>query len=113
MTLVVGLLAVVFLMTIGALLDAERDTIQFRPSQSWFPKSDYWTKKNVNKSWILRLLPIWDGWHLCKFIYHTCLFIVIAILMQWIYDFSYLFGALIVISLHLFYGAIFESTYGD
>lgn len=104
---------VIALLVIGFFFDAERDTIQFRPQQSWFPDWDYWVKKNWQKPWFVKLFPFWDGWHICKFIYHTCLFTAGALLAQRAYALTNLEALGVIIGIHLLYGTAFESSYGN
>jgi len=116
MTLVVGLLAVVFLMTIGALLDAERDTIMFRPHQSWFPKSRYWTERRSWSKYNLFtrtvIASFGDGWHLCKSLYIICYAIPIGYLITVIIGIPDYWTGIIGIATVLYKGMIFELTYG-
>lgn len=103
---------VISLLVVGFVFDAERDTIRFRPNQSWFPYSDYWTKLNWKKPWLVKLFPIWDGWHICKFIFMLCMYSAMVILYLGDNAIWYQYIAY-VLYLNFLYGAVFESSYGN
>ena len=100
----------------GFFWDAERDTLIYRPHQSLFPKWEFWVRKKwQGVSWFRKTFGAFtlDGVHFTKFIFNTSVFSSIAYLIVIHYGLSFLQGILIVTALHLFYGAVFESNYGD
>ncbi len=107
-------LVLLLIIALGFAFDAERDTVAFRPRESWFPDSIFWTRKLwQNVGWFRKtfLAMTLDGWHFCKFMYHSCLFFVIAIMANIMWnDANWIAGW---IGLHLLYGAVFESNYGN
>lgn len=58
---------------LSALLDSQRDKIQFDKQRSWFPSFEWWTVRNYmekrfNGSWLFDTVGSFlnDGWHFCK-----------------------------------------------
>ena len=103
---------VLVLLIVGFVFDAERDTIQFRPSQSWFPYSKYWTEKNWKLPWLVKLLPIWDGWHICKAVYQFSIYWTITLLWLGLEEAWWMY-LVYVMGINFFYGIVFESSYGN
>ena len=108
-------LIIIILLLISFVFDAERDTIEFRPHESWFPKSKWWTEKWTGKNPILKtmLVFVMDGWHLCKTIYLWSLFSAIGLMAIIIFNLSYWWLPVIVIGLWGLNGLVFETTYGN
>ncbi len=70
---------------ISAIANSEMDSIQFKPSQCWFPNSIWWSTLNYkDRSWLIKypLSMLGDGWHLCKFIMLYSLFTGIGLVLQ-------------------------------
>ena len=58
---------------ISAILDSQRDKIQFDPVRTWLFRFDWWTERNhmekkFGGSWIFDTVLSFanDGWHFCK-----------------------------------------------
>jgi hypothetical protein len=108
-------LIIIILLLLAFIFDAERDTIQFRPSESWFPKSKWWTDKWTGKNPILKTVFVFamDGWHFCKTMYLWCIFAAFSLLALHILNVSFWWLPVIVIVLWGANGLIFELTYGN
>lgn len=66
---------VIIILLIGEMLfrffDAEMDTIRFRPTQSWFPKWEWYVsnKWQFDNWWIkVPFSMLQNGWHFIKFV---------------------------------------------
>ncbi len=107
-------LATLILLLIAFIIDAERDTIQFKPQESWFPDSEFWTTKYNGNNWLLKTVFVFtmDGWHLTKALYLGCVFTAIGLLFCAARDISLWFTIPIVLVLYFLNGVIFETTYG-
>lgn len=108
-------LAIIISLLIAFVFDAERDTIEFRPQESWFPKSKFWTQKWTGTNPILKTVLVWamDGWHLCKTISLLSMFNAFGIAIVLLLSLSFWWLPVIVIGLWGFYGLVFETTYGN
>lgn len=108
-------LIIIILLLVAFIFDAERDTIEFRPHQSWFPRSKYWTEKWGGTNPILKtvLVFLMDGWHLCKTVYLWSLFSAIGVLVIMINSLSYWWLPVIVVVLWGINGLVFEMSYGN
>lgn len=102
----------------SSFFDAERDTIRFRPEQSWFPKWKYWIRQGTNwsqKSLFVRTIvaSFGDGWHLCKTIHLWCLYLVISYLFCICLGYQTIYSIAGMLFLWFVNGLIFETSYGD
>jgi len=107
--------SVITLLLIAAfIIDAERDTIEFRPEKSWFPNSKFWTTKYNGDNWWLKTIFVFaqDGWHLTKTLYLWCLFTAIGLLFCDAQNISLWFTVPIVLFLWFLNGVIIEKTFG-
>ena len=71
---------------LSAILDSQRDKIQFDPSRSFFPSWQWWTVRNYmekrfNGSWFFDTVGSFlnDGWHFCKTLSLVSLFFGIVV----------------------------------
>ena len=106
----------VFLLLLGFWIDAERDTIQFRPIESWFPLSEYWTKKAKKGSSIFQqtiLCAFGDGWHLMKTFYLWSWQGSFVIIICLHFALVWYIGLITWLFLWFMNGVVFELTYGS
>ena len=106
----------VIILIVGFFFDAERDTIMFRPQQSWFPNSVFWTQKNwAGHPWYMKTIFVWllDGWHLMKTIYLWCVFGVMSYLFVQLHGLIWWYVFPITLVLWALNGFVFEISYGD
>ena len=96
---------------LSALLDSQRDKIQFDPKRSLFPNWDWWTTRNYMEKklggslvfdTVLSFLN--DGWHFCKTLSLLSLFWGIVV-------YSPLFGWWDALIFWTVYSIIFEISY--
>ena len=106
-------LIVLTLLILAFFLDAERDTIQFRPHESWFPNWKFWVTKYNGDNKLLKTVLVFtqDGWHLTKTLYLWSLFTAVGLLFCNAEGISLWFTVPIVLVLWFLNGVIFESTY--
>lgn len=105
-----------FLLILGFYIDAERDTISFRPKESWFPDSDYWTKKSKKGKSLFQqtiIAAFGDGWHLTKTLYLWCWQGSLTIIICQYLPLSWYIGLSIWLFLWFLNGVVFELTYGS
>lgn len=96
---------------ISAILDSQRDKIQFDKARSWFPVAPWWTVRNymekkLGGSWVFDTVLSFanDGWHFCKTLSLLSLFFGIVV-------YSPMFGWWDVVVFWAGYSIIFELTY--
>lgn len=96
---------------LSALLDSQRDKIQFDPKRSFSPNWAWWTTRNymekkLGGSWVFDTVLSFanDGWHFCKTLSLLSLFFGIVV-------YSPMFGGWDVLIFWVVYSIIFELTY--
>jgi len=96
---------------LSALLDSQRDKIQFDPKRSFFPNWDWWTTRNymekkLGGSCVFDTVLSFanDGWHLCKTLSLLSLFFGVVL-------YSPLLGWWDVVLFWAGYSIIFEISY--
>ena len=96
---------------ISAILDSQRDKIQFDPKRSFFPSWDWWITRNymekrLNGSWLFDTVLSFanDGWHFCKTLSLLSLFFGIVV-------YSPMFGWWDVVVFWAGYSVTFEVGY--
>jgi len=96
---------------LSAILDSQRDKIQFDPARSFFPSWQWWTVRNymekkLGGSWVFDTVLSFanDGWHFCKTLSLLSLFFGIVV-------YSPMFGGWDVVVFWAGYSIIFELTY--
>jgi len=96
---------------LSAILDSQRDKIQFDPARSFFPEWQWWTVRNymekkLGGSWFFDTVLSFanDGWHFCKSLSLVSLFWGIVV-------YSPMFGWWDVLIFWTVYSIIFELTY--
>ena len=108
--------------SLAAILDSERDTIQYKPFKAW-SQGKWWLTSNylvrellmrsndqwwVKPAYYLLKYPfsfIINGWHLCKSTTIVCLMLPLAILNPY-FDWFWF-----VIASYVFYGFVFNVSY--
>ena len=71
---------------LSAILDSQRDKIQFDPKRSFFPNAPWWVTRNymekrLGGSWVFDTVLSFanDGWHLCKWMVKVLLITAIVV----------------------------------
>ncbi len=96
---------------ISAILDSQRDTIQYAPLATWFPFWRWWTVRNYMEkkfggSWVFDTVLSFanDGWHFCKTLSLLSLFFGVVL-------YSPMFGLWDVVIFWAVYSVAFEVGY--
>ena len=96
---------------LSAILDSQRDKIQFDPKRSFFPNWDWWTTRNYmektrGRSWVFDTVLSFanDGWHFCKAV--SLLFLFTAVI-----TYSPIIGTADILLFYVVYGGVFTLFY--
>lgn len=104
------MISIIFI-ALSAILDSQKDKIQFDPVRSWFPKAPWWVTRNymekrLGGSWLFDTVLSFanDGWHFCKTV--SLLFVFTAVL-----TYSPIIGTADILLFYVVYGCVFTLFY--